>query len=904
MSRWIEKMADGRISRRDFLKGSAVATAAVAALSLTGCQGNNVSSTTEGSADVASSDAATTEAPVEHSPIVDPEEGGTWVAAACWHNCAGRCVNKVMVKDGAVVRQKTDDSHEDSWEYMQQRACQRGRAQQQQCFGADRLKYPMKRKHWMPGGGENTHGELRGKDEWERLDWDTALDYLAQELKRIYGTYGPEAVLGRNGNGPLKVMNALGGHVVYADTTSFGTYCFNVNKLGLTAYGLGSANDRMDLKNADTIVFYGMNPAWAAAGSRVYNFWQAKQSGKTQFIMVGPSYNMTASTFEAKWIRVLSGQDTPFLMAVAYEMMKLDEEKGDIIDWDFMNTHVVGFDSEHMPEGAKLNENYKDYLLGAYDGTPKSAEWASPICGTPVEDIKWFAAEMTKQKAVSILHSFAAARCRNAENLPQALMAIGCLGGHFGKPGHSCGAAYASDAGNCGPALVKAGGSGLKGVPNPIDGRINGPTMWSSVLNGKYNSCADYYAAKYQAEDIRDIDLKMVYWESDARLQTSPDLLNGVKVMRSLEFVGCSAQFMTTQARYADLVLPVTTEWERVGGFLTGNREVLFVYNQVTEPLYEAKTDIGMGIELCKRLDIDPATIWPISEKASFFNQILGSTVINEAGDAYVPLVTITQEDIDEWGVAEELASIGVTVAPQEGVVELKKFLADGVYQVPRAEGDNYGYLGYQAFVEDPEANPLGSDSGKFELYNDWKADMLNSMGFSPDGTFKPYPTYTVAPEGYETTFKDGVIGGEKGEYPFLCYNPHYMRRSHSVFDNCPWLRETWPNPVFLNASDAAAKGIKDGDTVLIYNAHGRILRTASCTNTLMPGMVGVPHGSWIDLDEENNVDRGGADNVLCGPVVSGMGVTGYNNYNCNYEKYDGEPLIPDCEKPMRIVEF
>ena len=50
----------------------------------------------------------------DKTEAVNPEEGGTWVNAACWHNCGGRCVNKVMVKDGAVVRQKTDDSHEDS----------------------------------------------------------------------------------------------------------------------------------------------------------------------------------------------------------------------------------------------------------------------------------------------------------------------------------------------------------------------------------------------------------------------------------------------------------------------------------------------------------------------------------------------------------------------------------------------------------------------------------------------------------------------------------------------------------------------------------------------------------------------------------------------------------------------
>ena len=230
--------------------------------------------------------------------------------------------------------------------------------------------------------------------------------------------------------------------------------------------------------------------------------------------------------------------------------------------------------------------------------------------------------------------------------------------------------------------------------------------------------------------------------------------------------------------------------------------------------------------------------------------------------------------------------------------------MADGCYTVARKEGDNYGFIGYKDFIDDPEGHPLSSDSGKFEIYNDWKADILNSMGYSPDGTFKPYPTYTVAPEGYETTFKDGIIGGEPSEYPFLCYNPHYLRRSHSVFDNCPWLRETWPNPVFLNKADAEAKGIKTGDTVKVYNAHGAILRTASLTNIIMPGCVGVPHGSWLNYDDKNWVDRGGADNVLCGPVISGMGVTGYNNYNCNFELYDGEPLAPDVENTMTHVKL
>ncbi|MBQ1930888.1 MAG: molybdopterin-dependent oxidoreductase [Lachnospiraceae bacterium] len=897
MAQFMEKMLNAQFSRRQFLKGSAAATAAVAGLSLAGCGDSTLNeSTAESTKAPESTKTPETTAPVEHSPIINPEEGGTWVSAACWHNCAGRCVNKVMVKDGMVVRQKTDDNHEDSWEYQQQRACVRGRAQQQQCFGNDRLKYPMKRKNWQPGGGDKTNGHLRGVDEWERITWDEAFKYVADEIKRVYAAYGPGSCMARTGDCSKHILALMGGYTSYADTTSYGTYCLNVNKLGLPAYDLNKANDRMDLKNSDTIVFYGGNPAWASAGSRTWNFMQAKKSGKTQFVVVGPSFNATASTFDAKWIRVRPGTDTAFLLGVAYEMLALDKAQGGIVDWDFLNKYTVGFDKDHMPEGAKLNENFQDYVLGAYDDIPKTAEWASKICGTPVEDIKWYANEMRKDKAVSILHSYAHARNRNAEDIPQLFMTIGCMGGHYGKPGHSCGAMYASAAGNSGPNLVKAGGAGLPAAPgNACDLRLNGPTMWQSILTGKANNNADYYSAKYNAADIRDVNVKMMYWDGDARLQTSPDLTNGIKVMRQLEFVCTNAQFLTTQAKYADVVMPVTTLWERVGGFLTGNRESLFVWTKVTEPLYEAKDDVDIcrGILKAMGMEEEADKLWPISKEQQFYNQIAGCTVINEAGDAYETLVTITQADIDEMGVEGK---------PQEGKIGLKQFLADGCYTVPRKEGDNYGFIGYKDFIDDPEGHPLSSDSGKFEIYNDWKADILNSMGYSPAGTFKPYPTYTVAPEGYETTFKDGIIGGEPSEYPFLCYNPHYLRRSHSVFDNCPWLRETWPNPVFLNKADAEAKGIKTGDTVKVYNAHGAILRTASLTNIIMPGCVGVPHGSWLNYDDKNQVDRGGADNVLCGPVISGMGVTGYNNYNCNFELYDGEPLAPDVENTMTQI--
>lgn len=133
-------------------------------------------------------------------------------------------------------------------------------------------------------------------------------------------------------------------------------------------------------------------------------------------------------------------------------------------------------------------------------------------------------------------------------------------------------------------------------------------------------------------------------------------------------------------------------------------------------------------------------------------------------------------------------------------------------------------------------------------------------------------------------------------------YNPHYLRRSHSVFDNCPWLRETWGNPVFLSRADAQEKGIAEGDTVLISTKVGKGLRRAAVLDILMPGVVGVPHGAWVDVDETTGIDKAGSDNYLLGAEYGGFGVSGYNNYVCNIEKYDGESIPADCEVAPRLM--
>ena len=124
------------LTRRSFIKATTAATALAAASSLTAC------------APATSDLAATGEDAEAAHPVGRDIVSGEWKTAACWHNCGGRCLNKVLVQDGVVVRQKTDDTHEDSPDYPQQRGCLRGRSQRKQVFAEDRIKYPLKRAGW------------------------------------------------------------------------------------------------------------------------------------------------------------------------------------------------------------------------------------------------------------------------------------------------------------------------------------------------------------------------------------------------------------------------------------------------------------------------------------------------------------------------------------------------------------------------------------------------------------------------------------------------------------------------------------------------------------------------------------------------------------------------------------
>jgi len=111
------------------------------------------------------------------------------------HNCGGRCLLKVSIKDGKIIRIETDDRPTDKIEDPQLRACIRGRAYRKRQYHPDRLKYPLKRIG------------KRGEGKFERISWDEALDIVAGQIKRVKEKYGNSAIYVPYGTGGYSQTN-------------------------------------------------------------------------------------------------------------------------------------------------------------------------------------------------------------------------------------------------------------------------------------------------------------------------------------------------------------------------------------------------------------------------------------------------------------------------------------------------------------------------------------------------------------------------------------------------------------------------------------------------------------------------------------------------------------------------
>jgi anaerobic dimethyl sulfoxide reductase subunit A len=723
-----------------------------------------------------------------------PQDG--WIRVGCpAHNCGGRCLLKVQVKNGVIIRIETDDRPGDTVADPQLRACVRGRSYRRRQYHPDRLTTPLIRTG------------KRGEGKFREATWDEALTLMAAEMVRIRDKYGNQSMFVPYGTGSYshlngrwpaaRLMNFIGGSLEYYNSYSWAC----ISKATPTVYGTGvTGNQRQDWLNSKYILMWGWNPAEMRDGTNSDFFIKKARENGARVVCIDPRMTFSAVSLADEWISIRPGTDVAMMSAMAYVMVKEN-----IYDAEFVRTHCIGFDSTQMPKGLEKEESYLDYLLGTFDGQPKSPAWAAPITGVPSETIARIAREYAQTKPAMLYQGYGMQRRAYGEQPVRGGCVLAAITGNVGIHG-----GWAS-----GIALQPGGGPFWSIFPtgaNPVKAKI--PTfLWTEAITR-----GESLTAKEGLTGVEKLDSSMKFiWSvaSNILMNQHGNVDRAGKILEDeslAEFIVVQDQFMTASARYADLVLPVCTHFETWGledGWKYG--EEIILMPQIVKPLGQSKSDYRICADLADKLGVGQAFTEGLDEKRW------------------------THRLWDEYRNSRF-----------PGLPPFDQFVASnqGVYSVPVHKPQ----ISMEEFRNDPIGHPLKTPSGKIEIFSEtlFKMDQREEI--------PAVPKYI---QEWESPF-----GPEALTYPLQAIGPHYMARVHSTHDNIDWLKEAFPQRVFINPIDAKNRNLLNGERVLVFNDRGKISIPCRITPRIMPGVIAVPQGAWTTPGADG-IDINGNINVL-----------------------------------------
>ncbi|MFB3852669.1 MAG: DMSO/selenate family reductase complex A subunit [Vicinamibacterales bacterium] len=712
------------------------------------------------------------------------------------HNCGGRCLLRLTVRDGRIVRIESDDRPGDDIEAPQLRACIRGRAYRQRQYHRDRLLHPLKRVG------------KRGEGKFERIGWEEALDTVAAQMKRIRSAFGNQALFVPYGTGSynqtngrqaaVRLLNLFGGSLGHYNNYSWAAMASATT----TVYGTNvTGNQRQDWLNSRYILMWGWNPSETRDGTNTELFLRKAREKGARIVCIDPRMTMSAVALADEWVPIRPGTDVAMMSAMAHVLITEN-----LVDRAFVETCCTGFDDHNMPAGAENAESYSDYILGKRDKTPKTPVWAEPITGVPADTIARIAREYGTRKPGVLYQGYGMQRRAYGEQVVRAGCVLAALTGNIGIPGGWAGGmGYQAPDGGPVWTVFPAGA-------NPVKASI--PTfLWTEAVV-RPGAIGPEHGLR--GVERLETGIKLIYSvASNILINQHANINRTAKILQDdslVEFVAVQDNFLTPSARFADVVLPACTQFETWGvedGWKYGDEVLLMP--KVVEPAGETKSDYAICAALASRLGI---------------------------GEAY------TEGRSERDWVAWSLAAF--RKARYSGLPDLEAFEAanSGVHAVPVTAPA----VALADFRHDPEKHPLRTPSGRIEIFS----AAMEALG-KPDEA-PPIPKYI---QEWESPF-----GPEARQYPLQAVGHHSLSRVHSTMQGVEWLEEAFPQRLFINPLDAAARGLKTGDMARVFNARGETRLPCRVTSRIMPGVVAIPQGAWW-MPDANGTDHGGSVNVL-----------------------------------------
>lgn len=464
------------------------------------------------------------------------------VKAACPHDCPDTCAMEITVEDGVAIEVRGG-----AMPFTGGTLCTKVARYLDRTYSPDRVLHPLRRI--------GPKGPGRGR--WERIDWDTALDTIADRYRSISAD-DPQGILpysyaGTMGMVSYASMDRRFFHRLGASLLER-TICSSAGGAGIALTLGGSVGmDPEEVENARLIVIWGSNPIVSNL-----HFWSRCQEAKrrgARLVIIDPWRNQTAAKCH-QWIPIMPGTDAAFALAVMNVIISEGRH-----DEDYVARHTLGFDA--------LAER-----VGAWP-----PERAAPVCGVDAGVIRAFAHEYATTRPSAIRINYGLQRHYGGG---MAVRTIACLPALVGAWRHPAGGLLLGTSGFY--ALDHAALERpdlIRGNPR----KVNMSAIGDALLQA-------------------DPPIRAIHVYNSNPVAVAPDS-NRVIAGFSREdlFTVVHDVFLTDTTDYADLVLPATTQLEQFDIHKSYGHLYMLANNPAIAPVGESRTNAEVFRQLASRLD-------------------------------------------------------------------------------------------------------------------------------------------------------------------------------------------------------------------------------------------------------------------------------------------------------------
>lgn len=763
---------------------------------------------------------------------------------------------KVSVKNGKIIKSLN------AFDFMAYNPLQTVTADLVDGKRTNRIKAPMVRKSFLENKIDNQ--ELRGVDEWVEVSYEQAIKLVADEVARVRKERGASGIYGgsygwkssgslHNARTLLHRYLSMGGGFVggLGDYSAGAAQVIMPHVVGTLEVYEQQTSWPLIIEHSEVVVIWGANPidtlriSWTSSDGMGLEYFEKLKKSNKQIIIIDPIISSTVDYFDkkAKWISPRPNTDVALMLGIMHTMLSTGE-----YDKEFIELYTEGFDK------------FAEYVMGkTQDQTPKDAKWASKISGVDEKTIKELARVFFKNRTM-LMVGYNMQRQHHGEQVNWMIVTLACMIGQIGLAGGGFGMSY----------HYANGGSPTTNAP--IIGGItigktdHSKTQWlsdgssSSIPVARIADCLLHpgKTINYNGRKIVYPNIDLVYWVGGNPFVHHQDTNLFIKAWKKPSTVIVHDMYWTPTAKMADIVFPITTPYERNDLTMSGDYSNLNInpMKQVVPRMPKSKHDYEVFADLAK---------------AGGFGE------------------EFTQGNKSEMQWLEEFYSIAYEHAKKYGILmangsEMPDFQTFWNQNRPltfATTSESEEFVRYADFREDPILNPLGTPSGKIEIYS----ESIAKMGYKDCG---PYPQWFEPIE---------WMGMKNKPAEFALISSHPSLRLHSQLSNTS-LRDKYAvadrEPVWINPDDAKEKGIKNGEIVRVFNARGQILAGAIVSHIVPKGVLRIYEGAWYDpqnLLEEGSLCKNGSVNVLTidMPTSELADANIANTALVNIEKYKGK---------------